>query len=148
MEWLGLRIWPSTTKEKKKGKTIDNPQSKVHKEYTRRTQSESRKNNPVDPEGVVQTIDNQELKRKLDAKIKESLLLKTTSEHEITIGLQAVPQASIHPVVPTIGIIPGEGASQVEAIETQPPPTMQTPTLAPAPTQERVIIHNIKIDSD
>lgn len=36
MQWLSLRIRSSAAKEKRKGKAIDNPQTKVHKEYVRR----------------------------------------------------------------------------------------------------------------
>lgn len=59
-------------KEKKNGKAIDNPQTKTTKEYTRQTRSESRKNTPIDLETATPTIDDQELMRQLDVKMKES----------------------------------------------------------------------------
>lgn len=114
-QWLSLRIRPSATKEKKKGK-----------EYVRRMRSNSRKNTSTDLEEVVAPIDNWELKRQLDAKMNKSQFLKTIAEHGITIGLQVIPQAFITPIIPTIGLAPGEGVSQAETTKTQLPPTSQT----------------------
>lgn len=62
--------------------------------------------------------------------------------------MQVVPQASIHPVVPTIGIILGESPSQDKTTEEQAPLAVQTPAPAPVPTEEQVTIHNIATDSD
>lgn len=57
-QWLSLRIQTSATKEKKKGKAANNPQTKSHKEYVRRTRSDSRKNTSVELEEATIRIDN------------------------------------------------------------------------------------------
>lgn len=99
----------------------------------------------------------------MDAKMKVSQFLKTSTEHDITTWLQVIPQASITPILPTIGLVQGEGVSQAKTAKTPQPPTSQTKesdvqplpasstqqgTPTPIPTQETVIIHNIKKDSD
>lgn len=79
MQWLGLRIRPSMTREKHKSKGIGNPEFKGTKEYTKRMRSDSRKNTPTNLETAAQTITNEELQRQLDVKMEESQLLKTVA---------------------------------------------------------------------
>lgn len=90
-QWLSLRIRPSVAKGNKKGKATNDPQAKVHKEYVRRTRSDSRRNTSIDLEEATTPIDTQELKRQLDTKMKESQFFKIVVEHGINIGLQAIP---------------------------------------------------------
>lgn len=91
----------------------------------------------------MHVVNKEEMMKQLDAKMKESQLLKTMTEHEITIGLLIVPQASIPHVVPVIVIVLGEGTSQEKGIEQQDL-LSQALTLTIAPSHEQVTIHNIE----
>lgn len=86
--------------------------------------------------------------QQIDAKMWESQLPKVVAKHGITTGLQIVPQASIPPIVPNIGIVPGEGTSQLREIEQHSPPPSQALAPTMAAHQEQVIIHDIEIDLD
>lgn len=108
------------SKEKKKGKAMDNP--------------------------TTTTINKEELMKQLDTKMKESQLLKTSVEHSITTGLLAIPQASIAPIDLAIGIVPKEGTSQTQGAKESIPST-QIHSTTMVLVHERVIIHNIDSDS-
>lgn len=126
-KWLSLRIKPVASRGKQKNIPTDNPQSRIHKEYTRRTGSESRNNTSTDREEEDETpLTTEELKQKLNEKMKEVEYLAKQVSFGITIGLGATPQVEIHPDRPTI-----EGvAAMIEqpSQEAQSSSTTTTPT--------------------
>lgn len=111
------------------------------------TRSKSRKNTLVDPKVTMPNMGKEELMKQLDAKIKESQLLKIVVEHKITTRILAIPRASITPIVLTIGIALGEGTSQVEDINQQAPPT-QTLVSTFVPSHKQLTIHILESDLD
>lgn len=54
-KWLSVRIKPNASRGKQNNIPIDNPQSRIHKEYTRRTSSELRKNTSMGHEEKFKT---------------------------------------------------------------------------------------------
>ncbi|XP_057816399.2 uncharacterized protein LOC131029767 [Cryptomeria japonica] len=134
-KWLGLRIKLATSKGKQNNILTDNPQSKVHKEYTRRTQLELRKNASIDSEEKAEApLTVEEPKKKLDERMKEVEDLAKHVSLGIIASIGATPQEEIHPVMPAI-----EGFSATTKYpgpEAQPSSTTTTATTSTTMTPD------------